>query len=52
VVPVTAPPIPDGAVWISGHQIRAVGPWSEIREIRQVAAGPVTDLGDVAVFPA
>lgn len=51
MVPVTAPPIPDGAVWISGHQIRAVGPWSEIREIRQVAAGPVTDLGDVAVFP-
>ena len=51
VVPVTAPPIHDGAVWISGHQIRAVGPWSEIREIQQVAAGPVTDLGEVAVFP-
>jgi len=51
VVPVTAPPIHDGAVWISGHQIRAVGPWSEIREIRQVAEGPVTDLGEVAVFP-
>lgn len=51
MVPVTAPPIHDGAVWISGHQIRAVGPWSEIREIRPVAAGPVTDLGEVAVFP-
>jgi len=55
VVPVTAPPIHDGAVWISGHQIRAVGPWSEIQEIQSVASGPVTgpvtDLGAVALFP-
>ncbi|MFM8878780.1 MAG: amidohydrolase family protein [Verrucomicrobiota bacterium] len=48
VVPVTAPSIPDGAVWVSGHQIRAVGPYSEIRE---VTSDPVTDLGEVAVFP-
>lgn len=48
VVPVTAPSIPDGAVWISGDHIRAVGPWSEIRES---ASGPVVDLGEVAVFP-
>ncbi len=48
VVPVTAPSIPDGAVWISGDHIRAVGPWSEIRES---ASGPVVDLGDAAVFP-
>jgi cytosine/adenosine deaminase-related metal-dependent hydrolase len=51
VVPVTAPPISDGAVWISGHQIRAVGPFSEIREIPRAAAGPTLDLGEVAVFP-
>jgi cytosine/adenosine deaminase-related metal-dependent hydrolase len=51
VVPVAAPPIPDGAVWISGHQIRAVGSWSEIREIPKAAQGPVTDLGEAAVFP-
>ena len=51
MVPVTAPPIHDGAVWISGHQIRAVGPWSEIQEIQSVASGPVTDLGAVALFP-
>jgi cytosine/adenosine deaminase-related metal-dependent hydrolase len=51
VVPVAAPPIPDGAVWISGHQIRAVGSWSEIREIPKAAQGPVIDLGEVAVFP-
>jgi cytosine/adenosine deaminase-related metal-dependent hydrolase len=48
VVPVTAPPIEDGAVWISGDHIRAVGPWSEVRE---TARGPVTDLGDAALFP-
>jgi len=48
VVPITAPPIPDGAVWISGDHIRAVGPWSEIRE---TARGTVTDLGDAALFP-
>ena len=48
VVPVTAPSIPDGAVWISGDHVRAVGPWSEIRE---AASGPVVDLGDAAVFP-
>lgn len=51
VVPVTAPPIHDGAVWVAGHQIRAVGPWSEIQEIQGVASGPVTDLGEVAIFP-
>jgi cytosine/adenosine deaminase-related metal-dependent hydrolase len=51
VVPVAAPPIPDGAVWISGHQIRAVGSWSEIREIPKAAQGPVIDLGEAAVFP-
>lgn len=51
MVPVAAPPIPDGAVWISGHQIRAVGLWSEIREIPKAAQGPVTDLGEMAVFP-
>ncbi len=48
MVPVTAPSIPDGAVWVSGHQIRAVGPYSEIREM---TPDPVTDLGEVAVFP-
>jgi len=51
VVPVTAPPIPDGAVWISGHRIRAVGPFCEIRDVAGPTAGPVTDLGDSAVFP-
>ncbi len=51
MVPVAAPPIPDGAGWISGHQIRAVGLWAEIREIPKAAQGPVTDLGEMAVFP-
>jgi cytosine/adenosine deaminase-related metal-dependent hydrolase len=48
IVPVTAPPVSDGAVWISRDQIRAVGPWSELREF---ASGQVVDLGDAAVFP-
>ncbi len=44
----SAPPLHDGAVWISGEHIRAVGPW---REIRKITTDPVTDLGDAALFP-
>ncbi|MSU32081.1 MAG: hypothetical protein EXS25_05365 [Pedosphaera sp.] len=44
----SAPPLHDGAVWISGDHIRAVGPW---REIREITTDPVTDLGDAALFP-
>ncbi|MFM7555413.1 MAG: amidohydrolase family protein [Verrucomicrobiota bacterium] len=46
-----SPPVSDGAVWISGARIRAVGPWSEIRGMAGPDAGPVEDLGEVAVFP-
>lgn len=48
VVPITAPPVSDGAVWISKDQIRAVGRWSELKEF---ASGPVVDLDDAAIFP-
>jgi cytosine/adenosine deaminase-related metal-dependent hydrolase len=48
VVPVSQPPIANGAVWLSGPRIRAVGPW---RELAAHHAGPATDLGDVALLP-
>lgn len=51
MVPVTAPPIHDGAVWISGHRIRAVGPFAEIRDLPRTSPVTVVDLGEVAVFP-
>ena len=48
VVPVSQPPIDNGAVLISGRRIRAVGPWRELaRKTRQKAV----DLGDVALLP-
>jgi cytosine/adenosine deaminase-related metal-dependent hydrolase len=48
VVPLVAPPIPDGAVLISGKRITAVGTWSSLsdREWKQAF-----DLGDVALLP-
>ena len=48
VLPVSRPPIHDGAVFISGHRITAVGPW---RELQAQVAGPVTDLGEVILLP-
>jgi cytosine/adenosine deaminase-related metal-dependent hydrolase len=47
VVPVSQPPIDNGAVFVSGQRIRAVGPWRELRKL----GGPVTDLGAVALLP-
>src|SRR3954447_8138715 len=46
VLPVTQPPIEDGAVQISGNRITRAGPWKEFSG----AAGAV-DLGDVALLP-
>jgi cytosine/adenosine deaminase-related metal-dependent hydrolase len=48
VLPITAPPLEDGAVLVSGDRIRAVGPWSELR---QNAVGPTVDLGEVVLLP-
>ena len=47
VVPVSRPPIPNGAVQVRGQRIVAVGPWSDYARLRQ----PVRDLGDVALLP-
>ena len=48
VVPLISPPIPDGAVLISGNRIAAVGTWNSLsgREWKQAF-----DLGDVALLP-
>jgi len=43
VVPVSRPPIEDGAVLVRGGRILAVGRW---QELRHETAGSVQDLGD------
>lgn len=48
VVPVSQPPIDNGAVLISGRRIRAVGPW---RQFSRTPKKSVVDLGDVAILP-
>ncbi len=48
VLPVTAPPIEDGAVFIVGNRIRSVAPFQDLRpHVRKQAV----DLGDVIVLP-
>src|SRR5262245_34862711 len=48
VLPITRPPIDDGAVWISGNRIRAVGRWGNVAA---PAGEPVHDLGDALRVP-
>jgi cytosine/adenosine deaminase-related metal-dependent hydrolase len=48
VLPVTAPPIEDGAVFVSGSRLGEVGRWSALRRSRP---GPVCDLGEVILLP-
>ena len=48
VLPVTAPPIEDGAVFVDGNKIRAVAPWKDLRpHLRKKAS----DLGEVILLP-
>jgi cytosine/adenosine deaminase-related metal-dependent hydrolase len=42
------PPVPDGAVWIAGDRIRAVGRWRDLKPARPAR---VVDLGEVLVLP-
>lgn len=48
VVPLTAPPVEDGAVAVSGDRITAVGRWKDLRAAR---SGPFADLGEVILLP-
>ncbi len=51
IVPVTSPPIPDGAVLVQGGRILATGPFNQIRN--ECPAGTrLEDHGDAAVIPA
>ncbi len=48
LLPVSQPPIENGAVLVVGNRIRAVGPWTELKvEVRQ----EISDLGDVILLP-
>lgn len=49
VIPVTAPPIEDGAVLVSEGRITAVGRWSEVK--RLAATRDVIDLGEAVLLP-
>jgi len=48
ILPVTAPPIEDGAVFIDGNKIRAVAAW---KNLRPHTLAKVTDLGEVILLP-
>jgi len=48
ILPVSRPPIENGAVVISGNRIRAVGPWSDLQ---RHASGRISDLGEVVLLP-
>ena len=48
VIPISAAPIHDGAVVVSGSTITAVGPFAEIRAAH---SGEVTDLGERILMP-
>jgi len=48
ILPVSQPPIENGAVVISGNRIRAIGSWSDLQPL---AAGESLDLGEVILMP-
>lgn len=50
VLPITAPPIENGAVIVSGNRLRAVGRWADLKS-RTNTDDPVVDLGDSIVLP-
>ena len=48
ILPITAPPIEDGAVLIDGNKIRAVTAWKDLRPHQREK---VLDLGEVILLP-
>ena len=49
LVPMSAPPVEDGAVAVHDEWIAAAGRWTDVR--RDFPADAVTDLGEVALLP-
>ena len=49
ILPLSRPPIEDGAVVVSANRIRAVGPWRELQS--QAHRRRVVDLRDVILLP-
>jgi cytosine/adenosine deaminase-related metal-dependent hydrolase len=49
ILPITAPPIEDGAVAISGNQICAIGTWKDLKS--QFPSKKRFDLGEVILLP-
>ena len=48
LLPVSQPPVENGAVYIAGNRIRAVGSWADLQsESRE----EVFDLGEVILLP-
>jgi aminodeoxyfutalosine deaminase len=48
ILPVSRPPIENGAVVVSGNHIRAVGSWNDLKSD---ARGEIFDLGEVVLLP-
>jgi cytosine/adenosine deaminase-related metal-dependent hydrolase len=48
LLPISSPPIADGAVLISGNRVAALGRW---RDLSPAAAEPAADLGHVILMP-
>jgi cytosine/adenosine deaminase-related metal-dependent hydrolase len=48
ILPVSQPPIEDGAVVVTGNKIRAVGPWADLQS---ASDEKVLDLGEVILLP-
>jgi cytosine/adenosine deaminase-related metal-dependent hydrolase len=48
VLPVSRPPVENGAVLVSGNKIRAVGPWPDLQPH---VTGEVFNLGEVILLP-
>ena len=48
ILPVSQPPIENGAMVVSGNRIRAVGSWPDLRSH---AKGKISDLGEVILLP-
>ena len=52
LLPISSPPIADGAVLISGNRVAALGRWRDLtREAAEPAAEPAADLGQVILMP-